>query len=167
MRVCVKLENTKQKLITNMNKTTDNSEQRGAPLDAQRVGQAIMLMQRLRELQGKKIVERGNEAEVKLGNASLMNFAMSQLDELLGTWMVAHTEYNPLVQGVTALLRRVSGVNAQAMAQRKQAGASPAPTSEQGTPADDVPVGVPPQTPPENTIPVSFGEATKPGAPVE
>jgi hypothetical protein len=82
---------------------------------------------RLHELGDSKIINPANEAEItdlrRYISATLPQYA----NELLGNWFVMRNEYEPMIQGFSALLGRAGAlINArQAKQQEKQPEATP------------------------------------------
>jgi hypothetical protein len=74
---------------------------------AQKLGGAI---QRLSELAAAPVITPTSEAEQK----GLVQFLQAELfkyaNELVGSWFVMHTEYEPLIGCVASLLSRANGV---------------------------------------------------------
>ena len=77
--------------------------------EANRLGGAYA---RLRELAQKKVITANDEAE----KAGLQTYIKQEVEkwgpELLGTWFVVHTEYQPLLRAINGIVDRIAGARA-------------------------------------------------------
>jgi hypothetical protein len=94
------------------------------PLTPQDMQQATAALGRLNELSQSKIINPRDDAERKGLTNFLQGFCFSHAGELFGCWVAIRQEYEPLITGFTALVRRslnrIDAANAQANAQQKQ-----------------------------------------------
>lgn len=70
----------------------------------------------------------------------LRNNTVQYLDEFLACWFAVHHEYEPLIQGVAALLSRSQGILAQKAQARAQTAAKAQTAAPQSQPDNVVPL---------------------------
>lgn len=99
------------------------------PLDFPQINQAAAAFTRFVELREQTVATPTSEAEIRGLAEFLSTFFINHAAEFLGNWITVRTEYQPLVQVLSPLFRRVHGfmnhqAAAQAEAQAKQAKAT-------------------------------------------
>lgn len=98
------------KKIIGLTSNDDTSEQPPKPLTIQDIQSIGAAYARLMELRQQKVLTVNTETEVK----GLLEFLSSELightDELIATWLVARTEYEPMLGLFARISSRVSGI---------------------------------------------------------
>jgi hypothetical protein len=91
-------------------------------------GQSIIdAFKRFNELNSSTILVKGAEAEKKALQEYILTKLFLHASELLGCWQVMRNEYEPLVQGVSALFGRAHNLLGAALQQQAQAPEAPTP----------------------------------------
>jgi hypothetical protein len=89
------------------------------PLSRQTVIEAAQALHRLSAPQS-KLFTKENENQKSTDEAFLNTVLRQHASEFFGAWFAANDEYQPLVNGLAAVLRRSAGINGAIAAQFQQ-----------------------------------------------
>lgn len=108
------------------------------PLTQQTVSTAVVALKRLMQLSNQRVVTRDTDAETQAATQLLQRVTFAHANELLGAWQIVHNEFQPLVIGFTALLRRAGTMAEQELAARQQRQKAEAPPVNEPSPKEEL-----------------------------